>query len=166
MIGATLTADEFNQLRDSVYDLIDMQKQLANILNPTLLAKMNQTIKSMEGALANSFARYDEALTNQIVHFEQLQDTNDFLTFWSMHEIADMDADHPYTGASQLRYEYMSSHSRWQPGSVVVDIRGTKWMDLWDAANRAVLESGDDHHIFIESFKWDQDGILSLSTGS
>jgi hypothetical protein len=51
------------------------------------------------------------------------------------------------------------------PYDVTVPVTGKTWGDVWVAADKAIVESGDLHHIFIEGF--DVDGkTLNLSTGS
>jgi hypothetical protein len=42
-----------------------------------------------------------------------------------------------------------------------------KWWDLWYAADKAIIESEDKHHVFIEDFQKSPDGkTLFLRTGS
>ena len=42
-----------------------------------------------------------------------------------------------------------------------------KWWDLWSAADKAIIESEDKHHVFIEDFQKSTDGKkLFLRTGS
>lgn len=33
-------------------------------------------------------------------------------------------------------------------------IEGETWLDVWKACNKAIVESGDTFHIFIENFVW------------
>jgi hypothetical protein len=67
---------------------------------------------------------------------------------WSIYEVEDLGQPHPYKGAMQICYR-----DHWGDEPVFRAITGTTWADLYAAADRAILESGDQHHIFIERFK-------------
>lgn len=68
----------------------------------------------------------------------------------------------PYPNARYIDYI-----NNWG-NQVMVRIEGSKtWQDLYNAAEIAINESGDTHHIFIEQFvETDNPGILELWTGS
>lgn len=165
--GAILTPAEFTQLHNALCDLRSVHQRINDILNPELLNLMSQSIKSMEGALANSYQRDDEIVNNQIDYFSSVAELKGFDSVWSLMEVKCMYFDHPYTGANVLQYNnYLSSHQRWQPGTIEVTIKGPLWIHLWEAADQAIRESGDNHHIYIEGFSWLSEGVLGLSTGS
>ncbi len=44
-------------------------------------------------------------------------------------------------------------------------VEGDRWIDLWRAADAAIVQSGDEHHVFVELFR-PQGNRLVLSTGS
>ena len=50
--------------------------------------------------------------------------------------------------------------------NVTVPVKGKNWGDVWVAADKAIVESGDLHHIFIEGFEDNGNGELLLTTGS
>jgi hypothetical protein len=52
------------------------------------------------------------------------------------------------------------------PYNELVEIKGKTWGDVWVAANKAIVQSDDLHHIYIEGFKQGPAGELRLITGS
>jgi hypothetical protein len=81
-------------------------------------------------------------------------------TVWSMSEVDDLDSPHPYRGAQTLVY-----NAHWGEKPVYVPIVGTTWADLWVAADAAIKQSGDNHHVFIEGFEQASEDLY-LHTGS
>lgn len=46
-------------------------------------------------------------------------------------------------------------------------ISGNTMLDLWKAAEKVILASGDLHHVYIEKFEYDaENNVVQLSTGS
>lgn len=92
----------------------------------------------------------------------EAQAANNFDAVWSADEVSDFNALHPYTGATAIRYKDNIGKPEHTP------IEGDRWIDLYRAADRAIKNSRDDHHIFIEAFKPYPDcpEVLKLSTGS
>jgi hypothetical protein len=56
----------------------------------------------------------------------------------------------------------------WGSDPVTVSIPGPRWVDLYDAANQAILLSGDCHHVYVEAFKplANNSRHLEMTTGS
>jgi hypothetical protein len=68
---------------------------------------------------------------------------------------------HPFGDEVVVRHEC----DVFGPYDVTVPVKGKTWGDVWVAADKAIVESGDLHHIYIEGF--DVDGnTLYLRTGS
>ncbi len=95
-------------------------------------------------------------------YWDAVEDENDFQSVWCLKEVGkDFDRPHTYPGATTVVYR-----NHWgQGGEVRVAIQGVTWLDLYRAADQAIRESGDCHHVFIEAF--DVEGnTLVLWTGS
>jgi len=94
-------------------------------------------------------------------YFNNIRETNKFKSIWSMYEVLNV---HELSGLSgeTLRYG-----DHWGTGTVVIPLPGgnLQWLDLWAAADRAINESGDSHHMYIEGFRKNGNDIY-LSTGS
>ena len=94
-------------------------------------------------------------------YFENIRKTNKFRSVWSMYEVLNI---HELSGLSgeTLRYG-----DHWGEGAIVIPLPGgeLQWWDLWVAAEKAINESGDNHHMYIEYFRKKGNDIY-LSTGS
>ena len=78
---------------------------------------------------------------------------------WSMWEVRDF-TEVLFPGATFVDY-----NMNWgEPISVQIPENAT-WLDLWRAADQAIIKSGDDHHIFVEKFI-KSGSHLNLVTGS
>lgn len=164
-IGTTLNPEEFSMLHNALCDLRSTRDQLSEVVNPKLVERLSLSIKSIEESLKSSYRREEELVDNRSSYYEHLSDVNNFASRWSILEVADMYSEHPYQGVKELVYVTMSSHTRWMQSEVRVPVNGNTWMDLWKAADAAIRQSGDDHHIFIEGFSQDLEEV-HLSTGS
>lgn len=82
-------------------------------------------------------------------------------SIWSMFEVDNLD-DLSGITATRLLYK-----DHWGKSTVSIDLPGgdKTWGELWHAADKAILESGDDHHVFIESLDVSGDTIV-LRCGS
>lgn len=95
-------------------------------------------------------------------YFNQVRDELGLDAVWSIYEVDNLSERHPFEGATKLIYRAYGS------GDQVVTINGSTWAALYVAANSLIRDSGDNHHIYIESFKQSSINpeILMLSTGS
>lgn len=81
-----------------------------------------------------------------------------------MYEVNDLSERHPYESATSVIYT-----DHWGDADAVrVPINGLTWAALYVAANAAIRDSGDTHHVYIENFKPAKDdaSVLVLTTGS
>ena len=74
------------------------------------------------------------------------------------------------SGSSGFEAETLVYKDHWgHERAVSIPLPGgnLKWWDLWSAADKAIIESDDIHHVFIEDFQKSTDGkTLFLRTGS
>lgn len=84
-----------------------------------------------------------------------------FGSVWSAEIFESLTDLHHYPKGTVLLYK-----EHWGEKEVRVTIEGPTYKDLWAAGERAILESGDLHHIYIELFEFNKDGELELTTGS
>jgi hypothetical protein len=97
-------------------------------------------------------------------YFDKIKEDASFKSIWSIYEISSM-FDLSNLEAENLVYKDHWGHER----AVTIPLPGgnLKWWDLWSAADKAIIESEDKHHIFIEDFQKSKDGkTLFLRTGS
>ena len=96
-------------------------------------------------------------------YFDGIREANEFKSIWSMYEVLNV---HDLSG---LEAENLVYKDHWGDRAITVPLPGgnLQWWDLWVAADKAVIESEDLHHIFIEGFQKSKDGkTLILRTGS
>ena len=91
----------------------------------------------------------------------------DFKTVWSIYDEdgygeIKFGNDHPFGENAVIRHKC----DVFGPYDVTVPIKGKRWGDVWAAADKAILESEDLHHIYIEGFEVNDAGELELVTGS
>jgi hypothetical protein len=122
-------------------------------------------LKSVREALAPAYAQDEAAFDRQHTYFSAFREENQLTSTWSIYELEEHGflEDHPFKGATHVVYD-----SHWGEGDPEVEISGATWADLYRAADQAIQQSGDSHHVFIESFTpiKDRPGFLRLSTGS
>ena len=103
----------------------------------------------------------DTEFDQKFNYFNKVQDTSRFKSIWSIFEISNI---HDLSGLSgeTLRYG-----DHWGEGTIVIPLPGgnLQWWDLWVAAEKAIEQSGDQHHMFIEAF-YKKGNDIYLSTGS
>jgi hypothetical protein len=94
--------------------------------------------------------------------FDQYRTQYKLISSWSIYEIDNIDAMSGIT-AERLVYK-----NHWGSSPAIIELgKGEKtWGELWHAADKAIRQSGDEHHIFIESLAVNFDGDLELDTGS
>lgn len=79
---------------------------------------------------------------------------------WSMYEVTDFNVV-PFPNANKLIYSLYPARDQ-----VEINLQpNSTWLDLWKAADKAIDESGDLDHSFIEEFEEDGDALI-LVTGS
>ena len=101
---------------------------------------------------------------NKFDYFDKIKEDASFKSIWSIYEISSM-YDLSNLEAENLVYKDHWGHER----AVSIPLPGgnLKWWDLWYAADKAIIESDDKHHVFIEDFQKSPDGkTLFLRTGS
>jgi hypothetical protein len=97
-------------------------------------------------------------------YYDTLKDRNEFRSVWSIYEVKDM---YEFSGLEAENLVYKDHWGHEQAVTVPLPAGKLTWWDLWSAADKAIIESDDSHHIFIEDFKKSKDGkTLFLRTGS
>ena len=144
----TLTAEEFKTIHNTLWAM-----QYDGMDAVTGAEKIREALKGAYEQDNNAFELKSD-------HYEKVQQDLGLSAIWSMFEVEDLGARHPFEGAQTLVY---SEH--WGVKAMRVPINGLTWAALYVAANAAIRDSGDDHHMFIEHFTQNGDELI-LSTGS
>lgn len=111
---------------------------------------------------AGDYMENRDTFTEQMDYHTEYGKTFGADTVWSIYDEGIMfDDDHPFGKGVVIRHK-----SDFIPYDVKVPVRGKTWGDIWKAADEAIVESGDKHHIFIEGFENNGMGELTVFTGS
>lgn len=160
----TLTADEFRTIHNAVCELDGLVSRLEEVLRPELYQRLVQARNEIRTGLASAYDQDDKAFSEKSRHFDSVKKELGVVhSEWSIYEVDNLSDRHPYEGADRVVYR-----NHWGKEAVSVSINGLTWAALWVAANACIRDSGDDHHVYIESFEPDANDprTLVLQTGS
>lgn len=157
----TLTAEEFKTVHNALCDLDSVCRQLEDVINPNLYKQLAQARSTIRKGLQGAYEQDNKAFETKNDHYHAIQSEEKLRAIWSLYEIEDLDAQHPYPADAFVVY---SQH--WGEKPVHCVVQGSTWRDIYRAADNCIRLSGDDHHVFIESFDLKNGNELHMSTGS
>ena len=160
----TLTAQEFKTIHNALWELDSVKTQLEDVLHKDLYIKLAQAASEIRKGLSGAYEQDSQAFDRKNDHYERIREKLGLASVWSMYEASNLSGLHPYPGATAVIYT-----DHWgDKDSVRVAITGVTWDALYVAADAAIRDSGDTHHIYIENFKPSKDdaSTLVLTTGS
>ena len=155
----TITAEEFKQLHNGLWELDCMVQKLVhgNVHEGQKLAEIAKTLRdSLKGAYEQDTRSFDSKHS----HYESVQKDLCLDAIWSIYEVADLNKPHTFEGVTKVVYR-----NHWGRKTASCTIIGNTWAALYVAANACIRDSGDNHHVFIEDFTKEDDALI-LSTGS
>ena len=141
--SVTLTAEEFTRIHNAL------------CFAPS--RGLEATVDAIREALAGAYAQEEQDFDRKMDYYRRFKEDNKLETIWSMYELEEHGflKDHPYTSDAFVCYQ--GQH---------VPVFGNTWGDIYRAADWAIRNSGDDHHIYIEAFELRNGNELHLVTGS
>ena len=169
METVTLYSEDFKTVHNTLCELRSVQQRLTGVISNELADQLHSVIRGFEQGLKNAYDQDNAAFETKHDLYHGIQQHWRFKSIWSIYEVEDFEAQHPFKDAAYVIYD-----QHWgERGEVVRKIEsegaghGT-WIDLWRAADAAIQASGDQHHIFIEHFEpvADKPHHLRLTTGS
>ena len=99
-----------------------------------------------------------DVFSEKFDYYASVAKANDLKSVWSIYEVEDLEEKFSESGeAVVVSYE-----------GVEVPVEGDRYLDLYIASDKAIWESGDHHHVYIEGFelKGGKSLVLSLIAGS
>lgn len=159
-----LTAEEFKTIHNGLCDLESAIQRLEDVIKPELYVKLAKAASEIRLGLNGAYEQDNAAGVRKSNHYQDVgQQLGMDNSSWSVYDIDNLSDRHPYEGADRVVYK-----DHWGKNPVSCSINGLTWSALWIAANACIRDSGDDHHIFIEDFRPDENDprTLYLSTGS
>lgn len=157
----TITAEEFRTVHNALCELRSVYHSLHSVVREPITDKMNAAIHKIEEGLKGAYEQDNAAFERKHAYYRQVQKEKQFLSTWSMYEVDDLHAPHPFPADSFVIYR-----DHWGTGRKHYPVLGSQWVDVWAAADLAIRESGDEHHVFIENFILEDGNGLLMSTGS
>lgn len=141
--SVTLTAEEFSKIHNALC--------FANSKG------IEETVATIREALAGAYQQEEADFDSKMDYFRAYQEGHDFAAIWSMYELPVhcFLQEHPFPSDAFVVY-----------GKGHVPVMGPTWGDVYRAADCAIRNSGDFHHIFIEGFAVKNGNELHMSTGS
>lgn len=163
METVTLYAEDFKTVHNTLCELRSVQERLTGVISSELADQLHRVIRGFEAGLKNAYEQDTTAFDRKWEHYHRVREEYGLQTTWSVYEVEDLFQQHAYPGAAYVIYD-----QHWGDGEVVRAIDGNTWVDLYRAADAAILASGDGHHTFIEQFDAvaDKPHHLRLTTGS
>lgn len=160
---ANLTAKEFSNVHNALCDLRYLAQRMESVVHPDLHLALTKNIDEIRKAFDSAYKQEDDIATRRSNHYTDLQHLHGLSSIWAINSVDNLYDKHPYIGATKVCYNnYWGSSNDTE---IVEPIMGDKWIDLYVAADKAIEQSGDKHHAFIEAFMHVGDELV-LSTGS
>jgi hypothetical protein len=158
-----ITAKEFTAIHNALCEMRDVNNRLSGVVREPITDKLAAAIRAMEQGLAGAYQQDEQDFDAKSNHYSDVSQELGTRSVWSVYEVNDLKAEHPYIGATEVVYK-----DHWGGEEVVVPVIGNTWEALYVAADSAIRNSKDNHHIFIETFTQSSinPSILFLSTGS
>lgn len=162
MIDVKITGKDFSTIHNALCELKSITKKLDGVVSDRISTRLNWTVDQFTKGLEDAQSQDLNSLHNKMEYWAKVGNREGFFTLWSIFDIdADCDKVHPYDDVKYLKYTTGNTQ-------VVASVKGNTWLDLYRAANEAILLSKDSHHSFIEGFepRGREPDCLTLITGS
>ena len=157
METVTLRSEDFKTIHNTLCDLRSLVARMEQSM--IKIDDVQRIVEGFEQGLRNAYEQDEAQFDSKMDYYSEYQREHDFAAIWSMYElpIHGFLENHPYPSDAFVVY-----------GRGHVPVMGPTWGDLYRAADCAIRNSGDDHHIFIEAFTVNQSDpqLLVLHTGS
>lgn len=153
----TLTGEEFKTIHNALWQI-----QYSN--EPDVESQ----VEIIRKALKDCYEQDQTAFRTLSAHYHQVRREQGLDAIWSIYKVKDLNTPHPYQGAKTVTYvDYWADDEGeyYTPPHIVVPIQGPWWAALYVAADQAIKQSGDTHHLFIEGFRPAGDTLI-LNMGS
>jgi hypothetical protein len=144
----TLKAEEFKAIHNTLWAM-----EYQGMDSKTAAEKIRE-------ALSGAYAQESKAFNRKSDHYSSVKEDLGLRTIWSIYEVDNLSERHPFEGIATVTYK-----DHWGKKPVVKPVNGFTYAALYVAADAAIRDSGDEHHVFIEQFKQVGDTLL-LTTGS
>lgn len=163
METVTLHAEDFRTVHNTLCELRSLQERITGVVSNDIADRLHRVVKGFEQGLANAYEQDSSAFDSKMDYFSEFKAENGLSSIWSMFELPVhcFLQNHPYPSDAFVIYT-----QHWGKGRKHYPVLGPTWGDVYRAADLAICESGDSHHIFIEGFELKNGNELHMFTGS
>lgn len=151
-----------SQWRDVHNALCTVERQTQHIFDMLKHGtELNDAVAALRAALMPAYEQEQEQWDQRFTYCDNVKLLNGFDAIWSAEDV-DFGEPHPFAADAVIRYtaHWGDIKDRRYP------VAGPTWLDVYRAADQAIRESGDGHHVFIEGFQPQADNTVTLHTGS
>lgn len=161
METVTLRAEDFKTVHNTLCELRSLVERMTHSM--IKIEDVQRIVESFEQGLADAYAQDHAAFDRKMDHYSDVQQELGLKSIWSVYEVENLADRHPFEGADRVVYK-----DHWGDGPTSCSINGLTWAALYVAADAAIRDSGDEHHVFIEQFRPSKEDprTLIVSTGS
>lgn len=161
METVTLHAEDFKTVHNTLCELRSLVERMTHSM--IKIDDVQRIVEGFERGLADAYAQDHAAFDRKMEHYSDVQRELGLNSIWSIFEVENLSDRHPFEGADRVVYK-----DHWGGSPTSCSINGLTWAALYVAADAAIRDSGDGHHVFIEQFRPSKDDprTLILSTGS
>jgi len=144
----TIKADDFKAIHNALWSL-----QYGN-------GDLTAQVEVIRNSLKDAYEQDRKVSDDRYNHYTTVKTDLGLDAIWSIYEVKDLNERHTYKNAKTMTYK-----DNWGGDAFSVPINGFTWAALYVAANAAIRDSGDEHHVYVEGFEQVGDTLL-LITGS
>lgn len=149
-------------LRTIMQELFSIEQQLHGVVHPQITDKINSLHKLAHSAISEELEQEDKDWETNHKALDEISSEYKLRSVWSVSEI-------DYTKMQDCAPEMTEiTYESWGPTQFHKFDKPTTptWLDLWKIGDTLIQQSGDTHHIFIESFEMVAPGKFKMWTGS
>lgn len=134
-------------LRTILIELSDINQRVHGVIHPDIHDKLTQLYAMAEKELAPIMQAEKNSWDDNHNSLKALQKKHQLRSIWSVTKVAASDMNKKTPLLSKITYQSWGptqTHTFNEPTEIT-------WLELWKIADKLIRDSGDEHHIFIES---------------
>jgi len=158
MQSVTLYAEDFRTVHNTLCELRHMTLRNAVDIN-----EIKEIVAKFERGLESAYKQDSEAFDRLHDYYSEFKKDNRLGSIWSIYELPvhGFMLNHIYPSDAFVVYR-----DHWGDNEDMhYPVMGPTWGDVYRAADLAIRNSGDEHHVFIEGFRVKGNELI-LQTGS
>lgn len=164
MNNISISRDQQRDLHNARCYFQSFADKYADILGQRVIADFNHAYDIFKRAHDPIREEENARMDRRYDHYEAIRKHLGLKTIWSDYDVELLDEGLPLKLVDITHVRYYN-----QLVAVEKPMGSPRWLDLWIAADKAILQSDDPHHIYVEGFYRKDDypiGVYQVITGS